>query len=81
MKRLVTLATIVFVALAAVFAILVVIAKFVYEGDAFAQGILLASGAAVFGSGLTFFLIEIFSLVEKKGAGGDKIFEVELRRG
>jgi hypothetical protein len=81
MKRPVTLATIIFVALAVVFAILAIIARYVFEGDAFAQGVLLATGAAVFGSGLTFFLIEIFSLLEKKSGEAEKVFELELRRG
>ncbi len=66
MKRLVILATIVFVDLAIVFAVLAVIAKLVFAGDGFSQGLLLAIGASAFGSGLTFFLIETFSLLEKK---------------
>ncbi len=81
MKRPVTLATLIFVALAVVFAILAIIARYVFEGDVFAQVVLLATGAAVFGSGLTFFLIEIFSLLEKKSAEAEKVFELELRRG
>jgi hypothetical protein len=80
MKRLVTLATIVFVGLAIVFAVLAVIAKVVFAGDGFSQGLLLAIGASAFGSGLTFFLIEIFSLLEKKEIEAKKIFEVELTR-
>ena len=81
MKRPVTLATIIFVALAVVFAILAIVARYVFEGDVFTQVILLATGAAVFGSGLTFFLIEIFSLLEKKSGEAEKLFELELRRG
>lgn len=80
MKRVVTFAAVVFVGLAIVFAVLAVIANLFFAGDGFAQGLLLASGASVFGSGLTFFLIEIFSLVEKKGNEAQKIFEVELTR-
>ncbi len=80
MKRVVTLATVVFVGLAIVFAVLAAIAKVFFAGDGFSQGLLLAIGASVFGSGLTFFLIEIFSLVEKKGNEAQKIFEVELTR-
>ncbi len=81
MKRTITYATVIFVALAIVFAILAVIAKFVFAGDVFAQALLLAVGATVFGSGLTFFLIEMFSLLEKRSIEDKKIFEVELRRG
>ncbi len=66
--------------MAIVFAVLAVIAKLLFAGDGFAQGLLLAIGASVFGSGLTFFLIEIASLVEKKGNEANKIFEVELTR-
>ena len=80
MKHLVTLATIVFVGLALVFAVLAAIAKVVFAGDGFSQGLLLAIGASAFGSGLTFFLIEIFSLLEKKGSEAKNIFEVELTR-
>ncbi len=80
MKRVITFATVVFVGLAIVFAVLAVIAKLLFAGDGFAQGLLLAIGASVFGSGLTFFLIEIASLVEKKGREANKIFEVELTR-
>ena len=53
MKRLVILATIVFVGLAIVFAVLAVIAKLVFAGDGFSQGLLLAIGASAFGSGQT----------------------------
>ncbi len=81
MKRTITYATVIFVALAIVFAILAVIAKFVFEGDVFAQALLLAVGATVFGSSFTFFLIEMFSLMEKRSIEDKKIFEVELRRG
>ena len=80
MKRIVILATAVFVGLAVVFAALAVIAKLLLAGDGFAQGLLLAIGASVFGAGLTFFLIEIASLMEKKGSEAKKIFEVELTR-
>jgi hypothetical protein len=80
MKRVVILATAVFVGLAVVFAVLAVIAKLLLAGDGFAQGLLLAIGASVFGAGLTFFLIEIASLMEKKGSEAKKIFEVELTR-
>ncbi len=78
MKRVITLATVVFVGMAIIFAVLAVIAKLLFSGDGFAQGLLLAIGASAFGSGLTFFLIEIASLVEKKGNEAHKIFEVEL---
>ena len=78
MKRVVVLATVVFIGLAVVFAVLAAIANLFFTGDGFAQGLLLAIGASVFGSGLTFFLIEIASLVEKKGNEAKKIFEVEL---
>jgi hypothetical protein len=80
MKRVVILTTAVFVGLAIVFAVLAVIAKLLLAGDGFAQGLLLAIGASVFGAGLTFFLIEIASLVEKKGSEAKNIFEVELTR-
>jgi hypothetical protein len=80
MKHVVILATAVLVGLAVVFAVLAVIAKLLFADDGFAQGLLLAIGASVFGSGLTFFLIEIASLVEKKGSEAKKIFEVELMR-
>lgn len=80
MKRVVILAVAVFVGLAIVFAVLALVANLFYTGDGFAQGLLLAIGASVFGSGLTFFLIEIASLVEKKGSEAKKIFEVELTR-
>ena len=63
MKRSVTLATIIFVGLAIVFVVLAIIAKLVFAGDGFSQGLLLAVGASAFGSGLTFFLIETFSLL------------------
>jgi hypothetical protein len=81
MKRTITYTSVIFVAMAIVFAILAVIAKFVFAGDVFAQVLLLAVGATVFGSGFTFFLIEMFSLLEKRGVEDKKIFEVELRRG
>ena len=61
-----TRATIVFIGLAIVFAILAFIAKLVFAGDGFSQGLLLAIGAAVFASGFTFFLIETFFLLAKK---------------
>jgi hypothetical protein len=80
MKRAVTLATVIFVGLAVVFAVLAVIAKLFFAGDGFAQGLLLAIGASVFASGLTFFLIEIFSLREKKESEAKNILEVELTR-
>ncbi len=81
MKRAITYISVIFVALAIVFAILAIIAKFVFAGDVFAQALLLAVGAAVFGSGFTFFLVEMFSLLEKRSIEDKKIFEVELRRG
>ncbi len=81
MKRTITYTSVIFVAMAIVFAILAVIAKFVFAGDVFAQVLLLAVGATLFGSGFTFFLIEMFSLLEKRGVEDKKIFEVELRRG
>lgn len=65
MAPLVTRATIVFIGLAIVFAVLAAIAKLFFAGDGLSQGILLACGAAVFASGLTFFLIETFFLQKK----------------
>jgi hypothetical protein len=67
MKRTITYARVIFVALAIVFVILAAIAKFVFAGDTFAQAILLAVGAAACGSGFTFFLIEMFSLRDYSG--------------
>ena len=80
MKRTITFATAVFVGLAVVFAALAVVANLFFTGDRFSQGLLLAIGASVFGSGLTFFLIEIASLLEKRESEEKKIFEVELSR-
>jgi hypothetical protein len=81
MKRTITYTSVIFVSLVIVFAILAVIAKYVFAGDVFAQALLLAVGATVFGSGFTFFLIEMFSLPEKRSVEDKRIFEVELRRG
>lgn len=80
MKRAVTLATVILVGLAVVFAVLAVIAKLFFAGDGFSQGLLLALGASAFGSGLTFFLMKISSFVEEKGHEAKKSFEVELTR-
>jgi hypothetical protein len=81
MKRTITYTSVIFVALAIVFAILAVIAKYVFAGDVFTQALLLVVGATVFGSGFTLFLIKMFSLLEKRSIEDKKIFEVELRRG
>jgi hypothetical protein len=47
---------VIFIGLAVVYAIMTLVAKNIT--DAFAQIVLLSAGSAVFGSGLTFFLIQ-----------------------
>ena len=75
--------TIVFVALAVVFVVLAIGAKYVYGSDEFARNLLLTLGSGIFGAGLTFFLIEIFSLQEEgksTATRDEKSIEAELSR-
>lgn len=62
-KNLITRTTVTFVALAIGGIIMTISAKTMT--DAVDQSILISVGSAVFGAGLAFFLVRIFSLVEK----------------
>ena len=62
-KNLITRTTVTFVGLAIGGIIMVVSAKTMT--DPVDQNILISVGSAVFGAGLAFFLVRIFSLVEK----------------
>lgn len=62
-KNLISRTTLTFVALAVSGILMTVGAKIM--ADAVDQSILISVGSAVFGAGLTFFLVRIFSLVEK----------------
>lgn len=62
-KNLITRTTVTFVGLAIGGIIMVVSAKTMT--DAVDQSILISVGSAVFGAGLAFFLVRIFSLIEK----------------
>jgi steroid 5-alpha reductase family enzyme len=66
----------VFVGLAVIFAVFVILARFVYVDDTFMRTTLITVGSAIFGAGLTFFLIEMFSLEGLRG----KATEYEQRR-
>lgn len=66
----------VFVGLAVIFAVFVILARFVYVDDTFMRTTLITVGSAIFGAGLTFFLIEMFSLEGLRG----KAAEYEQRR-
>ena len=57
----------VFVGLAVIFAVFVILARFVYIDDTFVRTTLITVGSAIFGAGLTFFLIEMFSLEGLRG--------------
>jgi TRAP-type C4-dicarboxylate transport system permease small subunit len=56
----------IFVALALIFAILLILARFVLMDDTFAQTASISVGSALLGGGVAFFLIEIFSLWEAR---------------
>lgn len=63
-KQFITKAVAVFIALAAVYAILTIIAGNV--GATYAQIVMVGLGSAIFGSGLTFFLIYMTGLESKR---------------
>jgi len=54
----------VFVALAVVYAVLIIAAGNL--ADSFAQTVLVGTGCAVFGAGLVFFLVRMFQLNQEK---------------
>ena len=58
-RNIITESVAIFVGMAIVFAALALASKGV--GDPFAQGVMLSTGSAAFGSGLTFFLIHMFA--------------------
>jgi len=60
MKSDVGQATVVFVAMAVIYAVLVIVAASI--GDAFAKSLLISTGSAILGGGLAFFLIRMFQL-------------------
>jgi protein-S-isoprenylcysteine O-methyltransferase Ste14 len=60
MKNEVQQATILFVAMVVIYAVLVIIAASI--GDAFAKSLLVSTGSAILGGGLAFFLIRMFQL-------------------
>lgn len=62
-KTLITRTTVTFVALALAGIFMAVGAKTL--SDAVDQSILIAVGSALFGAGLAFFLVRVFSIVEK----------------
>lgn len=62
-KSLLTRTVIVFAALAAAGIVVAVSAQFV--ADSLEQTIMVALGSALFGASLSFFLVRLFSLVEK----------------
>lgn len=62
-KQLITRTTATFAALTV--AGIIVFASAQVVPDAFAQSVMVAIGSAIFGAGLTFFLVRIFALVEK----------------
>lgn len=51
-----------FVGLAAVLVALVLVAQLLFAGDLFAYTLLVTTGAAIFGGGLTFFLVTMVSV-------------------
>ena len=67
----------VFIGLAVIFAVFVILARFVYVDDTFVRTTLITVGSAIFGAGLTFFLVEMFTL--REGLRG-KATEYEQRR-
>lgn len=56
----------VFVGLAMVFAALTVVAQWLFSGNSFIYTILVSLGAAIFGAGLAFFLLELAAIEAKK---------------
>ncbi len=50
--------TVIFIVLAAVFVVLIVAS--INVSDSFGKGLMVSLGSAIFGSGLTFFLIQVF---------------------
>ncbi len=64
MRNPVSAAIAIFLALAIVYAVLIVAAYNVAQP--FAQSVLVSIASAIFGSGLTFFLIRVFTGVERR---------------
>jgi hypothetical protein len=62
-KNLITRTTLIFIALAVAGISVAVSARFVM--DVLEQTIMIAVGSAIFGAALTFFLVRLFTLVEK----------------
>lgn len=62
-KKLITRTTVTFIALT--IAGITVVASAQVVPDAFAQTVMVAIGSVIFGAGLAFFLVRIFSLTEK----------------
>ena len=56
----------IFGALALIFALLLILARFVLMADPFAQTALISVGSALLGGGVAFFLIEIYSLWQER---------------
>ena len=57
----------VFVGMAVIYAVMTVLAQWLFANNSLAYTVLMSLGAAVFGAGLAFFLIEAAAIQERRG--------------